>query len=397
MTQIAAFVVLVAVPVGAALYCAYAFFQKRHQMAWGKKDVYILGVMLTVAVLYTACLGREHLRALFFPLLYSSALYLIIRIVAMWRDIGKGRPVVATELYGETAIIYVSLLVILGFISDVFEAIPLLFSKLLLEPPSLLHVTALLVAFIPFAFLAYRSWKKSDLIIRLVIVSAPLIIVLIFSDEVLAILVLVLLLLLGPPVYWLRIFIKGKSCTEQRQRFPIVFYLLGLICVGIFCSLTPLIATPINLAIPIHRITIAWFVAFVTCFFVPIGLVLWFGRVYFKHGFMTRQSVGVYFLAACYVLAITSKVTVQSNYYPMFVKNYGCAKYERSGSYTIPTRRPMYVPPPNVFEKIFVKIPRHGGLEICYCPEGRDSLKLYEKSLCLPEPRKPSKQEEKTE
>ncbi|QKK06090.1 MAG: hypothetical protein HND56_10500 [Pseudomonadota bacterium] len=388
MTQIAAFVVLVAVPVGAALYCAYAFFQKRHQMEWTKKDVYILGVMLTVAVLYTACLGRDHLRAHFFPLLYSSALYLIIRIVAMWRDIRKGRPVVAAELYGETAIIYIALLTMLGFILDVFEKPPS-FSPLFSEPKYFFGITLPLAVFIPFAFLAYQSWRKkeSDLIIHLVIASALLIVVLIFS-EVLVILLPVLLLLVGPPVYWLRIFIKGKKCTEQRQRFPIVFYLLGLICVGIICSFFPLFATPI------YRITMEWFVTVVMWFFVPMGLVLWFGRVYFKHGFMTQQSVGVYFLAACYVLAITSRVTVQFNYYPMFVKNYGCAKYERSESYTISTGHPSYVPPPNVFEKIFVDVPWY-GLGTCYCPEGRDSLKLYEKDLCRPAPKKSSAQTKK--
>tara|TARA_R110002124_G_scaffold32997_2_gene109970 strand:- start:643 stop:1809 length:1167 start_codon:yes stop_codon:yes gene_type:complete len=369
LTQIAAFVVLVAVPVGAALYCGYAFFQKRHQMAWGKKDVYILGVMLTVAVLYTACLGRDHLRALFVPLLFSSLLYLLMRIVAMWRDIRKGRPVVATELYGETAIIYVSLLVILGLISDIFEAIPLLFSKLFLEPPSLLHVTALLVAFTSFAFLAYRSWKKSDLIIHLVIASAPLIIVLIFLDEVLAILVPALLLLLGPPVYWLRIFIKGKSCAEQRQRFPIVFYFLGLICVGIVCYLFSQVATSI------HRIPIAWF--------VPMGLVLWFGRVYFQHGFMTQQSVGVSFVAACYVLSQISWMTVQFNYYPMFLKEYRCSTTkpgEKVFTFATGRGRPPSAPP---FYRFFIDEPWWGFGDLKFCPEGRTHIKMYERSLYL--------------
>jgi hypothetical protein len=53
LTQIAAFVVLVAVPVGAALYCAYAFFQKRHQMAWTRESVRGLLIILAIIAIYT--------------------------------------------------------------------------------------------------------------------------------------------------------------------------------------------------------------------------------------------------------------------------------------------------------------------------------------------------------
>lgn len=379
-TQIAAFVVLVAVPVGAALYCAYAFFKKRHQMVWMRKDVYILCGMLVIAVLYTACLGREHLRHLFFPLLVSSSLYLLMRIIALWRDIRKGRPVASTELYGETAIIYISLLVMLGVILDSFREIIPLFSPLFLRTQYLFGFTLPLAVFIPFAFLTYQSWKKNGpkLAIHISIASVALVVILIFAAEALATVLSLFLLCVGLPAYWLRVFIKGRRHVKQSPRFPIIFYPVGLACAGIVCFYFPML-----LATPVHRITIQWFFTFFAWLLIPVGLILWFGRVYFKHGFMTRQSVGVSFVAACYVLSQISWMTVQFNYYPMFVKEYRCSTTkpgEKVFTFATGRGRPPSAPS---FYRFFIDEPWWGFGDLKFCPKGRTHIKMYERSLYL--------------
>jgi len=107
-TQIAAFVVLVAVPVGAALYSAFAFFKKRKLSEWQWASFFDLYVLAALVVVYAACF-LEPLSWLSisrtFHLILSSAgwTYLTIRMFAFVHNRQNFKRKIQFSLYGAIA------------------------------------------------------------------------------------------------------------------------------------------------------------------------------------------------------------------------------------------------------------------------------------------------------
>ncbi len=97
-TQIAAFVVLVAVPVGAALYCGYAFFKKRHQMAWTRKDFCVFGAVAALVLIYAVCLGRQYLFNVMFSCLMAALVYILMRVITLRQTVKAVRSIIIAFL-----------------------------------------------------------------------------------------------------------------------------------------------------------------------------------------------------------------------------------------------------------------------------------------------------------
>lgn len=383
VTQIAAFAVLVAVPVGAAVYCGYAFFQKRHQAVWTRKDFYPVGVLIALTVIYAVGLGRQYLLVVMSPFLAAMPLYILMRFMALRQAIKNGQPIIIAEIY---VVIGVAVAVFFGLSGITYLPDGLLrgIASLIVRPPQeVLYFVVTCSACLVSLFLAYKTGQKTKpfrmekvtymcLAVISCIVVAYVLYVLPVNYRVYLIVLFGLLFAAMCFLWFCAHFIeymKKRSASVHYSRLPVPLYIVAFLCAGGLASLF------IGFLLSVNRVYEVW--SFFLFAVLPPGLVFLLERRKMISGKQPSASLA----GLGYMMVLVGYMTVQFNYYPMFVQEYRCIK-SNGRDYVITTGHPTHVRPPNVFEKIFRNNEQWKGL--CFCPEGRTGLKSYERgSLCL--------------
>ncbi|MBL1146931.1 MAG: hypothetical protein HND56_10510 [Pseudomonadota bacterium] len=399
-TQIAAFVVLVAVPVGAALYCAYAFFQKRKRTEWAWRSLVDLYVIAALVIIYSSILFHM---AYIFMFASAGATYLGVRLLTVLRDQKEMETHTLKRFY----------ITIAGVMTVI-----LIWGAILFHEPSLFllrHVMRyefLLMVGLP-AFLSWFSiriskqrTKNHKLFFSLSLIAGLAACyglyvhhdifykfdTFIFKKVVKSFFPLGLVFL---PFILLIMSLLGLFKLEieklERPYLPRFLAMLGLFFVAVFfafvmylCFLEQGIADKVTF--------------FLFLFVIPPAITLWINRAYFWKDNVERakrRSSADYFLIGLFVMGLASYMTVRFNYYPMFLKEYRCVVYN-GGDVKITTGYRITSSAPNVFQRIFRNNDQRKGL--CFCPEGRTHMKSYEESkLCLSETEARKNWQDKTE
>jgi len=375
VTQIAAFAVLVAVPVGAVLYCGYAFFKKRHQAAWTRESVRGILIIVAVTAIYATYiviqkqLLNSHLPLIGLLTVGCGVLFLVGKMVAIIKQQNTTDYITTWSLY-ETICVVMMLVSIWGWNATSHSASFLTRPYFSFESLMLIEVPQFLVIAIVYTFLKIRhSYTAIAYTLCMGAILLSLFAIYICHDlgehllqrrqrntNILEYAILFWGTLFLPFVWWgwatgKMIYLQLTHTGQEKADIdPATLFLGGIILCAFVYSLT------LSLQEEVVTYTALLCSAMAGYFLLKNKRI--------RQHIRQIKAARIYMIFAVTAFAFSSW-SISQEYYPMFVKEYECGKC-------------LNLPRQLVFYDGFYNT---SGYVCLQCPDGRKKAKMCEMDL----------------